>query len=159
MVKYINDWLPVGALVSKYAKHYPPGCPSCDGEFETRKHMLQCPTQRIQKQKLITNLKQFMNYFPTDPMLKFTLLRAIKGVLSGEDWTVPTHERKYTMLIQQQQAIGWDQLLLGRFAKEWKEVANDHIRTLPKKERKKSVSGKTWVTGVAQIIFDFAWSV
>lgn len=74
MVKYINNWLPVGALVSKYAKHYPPGCPLCDCEFETRKHMLQCPARRIQRQKLVTNLKRFMNYFPTDSMLKFMLL-------------------------------------------------------------------------------------
>ena len=45
------------------------------------------------------------------------------------------------MLMSHQQDIGWDKLLYGRFTQEWKELAQNHLQTIPKKQQKKTITG------------------
>ena len=126
--KYVHKWLPVGELVSRYSVKYPPSCPSCQYELENQYHMLRCPKRIEQRKKLLINLKRFINSYPNEPCLRILLLRKIKNLLScNNNETINDYERKYGLLIQQQSAIGWEQILVGRFTNEWKYIANDHI--------------------------------
>ena len=159
LVKYVHNWLPVGCLVSRYATHYPASCPSCKCEVENRHHMLRCPKRHSSRTKLFTNLKRFMQHYPSNPTLQFVLLRTLKNLFNNSTHNVPTCEAKYATLIQHQSEIGWDQLLLGRFALEWKEFAHRYIKSLPKKQRKKSHSGQSWITQITKIIFNFTYDV
>lgn len=159
LIKYIHNWLPVGALVSKYATKYPASCPSCPCILETRSHLLLCPTRQPERDKLIIDVRRFVHNFPTDPFLKILVQRVIKYILKSETVTIPTCDSKYNSLIQHQAMIGWEQLFLGRFATEWRELIDDHIKTLPKNQQKRSVSGLTWVKGLTEILYHFAWQV
>ena len=158
-VKYIHNWLPLGDLVSKYAIHYPASCPSCDCIHETRHHMLRCPKRKEERSKLFVNLRRFFDYFPTDPFLKILLQRVLTQLLNDENLEIPPHEDKYSELIQSQSRTGWDQILLGRFVIEWKEIASFHIKTLPKKKQKRAVSGTSWVSNITELIFNFTQMV
>ena len=158
LVKYIHDWLPLGWLVSKYAPHYPASCPSCECEVEDRHHMLRCPKRVSIRNKLRLTLQRFFDHYPTDPVLKFLLLRSVKNSFNDVTNT-PSCEAKYNELIQNQTAIGWDQILLGRFAIEWKECAHRYIRSLPKDQRGKNKSGQAWVTQVSKILFNFIYEI
>ena len=104
--------------------------------------------------KLRLTLQRFFNHYPTDLVLKFLLLRSVKNSLNDVT-NIPSCEAKYNHLIHNQTAIGWDQILLGRFAIEWKECAHLYIRSLPKEKRGKKKSGQSWVTQVSKSLFNF----
>ena len=158
--KYVHNWLPVGALVSRYSVKYPPQCPSCSCALETQDHMLRCPKQNAQRGKLFVNLKRFMDNYPTDPFLRILLLRKLKISLGDTSVTpINDSETRFNLLLQHQEDIGWDQLLSGRFAHEWTDVAHDYISNIPKSQKRKNLSGASWVNSVIKIIFNFALDV
>ena len=106
MVKYVHGRLPVGSLVSKYAVQYPTGCPSGDCQYETIDHLLRCPAQQKQRDKLKVNLNRYLTHFPTDPYLKILVKRVVHNMLSLQDIDIPSYKPKYNSLIQRQHAIG-----------------------------------------------------
>ena len=55
-----------------------------------------------------------------------------------------------------QTLVDWDQILLGRFVVEWKELVATHMKTLPKKKRKRAISDTSWVSSIMEILFNFA---
>ena len=72
---------------------------------------------------------------------------------------MPNLPDKYKDLVRNQNLVGWDQLLLGRFVSEWSELAQEFITSLPKEQRTKSQSGNQWVIQITDIILNFAHSV
>ena len=158
VVKYIHTWLPVGALVSKYAVKYPASCPSCACVMETQDHLLRCPARQSNRDKLFIDIRRFLAYFPTDPYVKILLQRAIRSLFLSEEFVPPPGEEKYKTLIQQQKSIGWDQLLVGRFLLEWKGIIDDHLQTI-QRDKRKTETGTIWVTKILAILFHFAWDV
>ena len=85
-------------------------------------------------------------------MLKDGLMQWFKG----DDVNVQSMGGKYEELLKEHAEVGWDQALLGGFVNHWKQVQNDHLRTLPSEQRKLTQSGSTWVTGVLNIILSDA---
>ena len=57
----------------------------------------------------------------------------------------------YNTLLAKQAAVGWEQLFLGRFVNEWREIQEGHLSRLP--TRTKHQTGTTWVTKVTNIIW------
>jgi hypothetical protein len=96
-------------------------------------------------------LRNFFTTHPTRPELAKILLSALTLWLSGQPVIIPTASPTYTHLITKQHRAGWDQLLYGRFVLEWAELQEDFLTSLPK--RSKYHSGKTWVSGITQIIW------
>ena len=83
-----------------------------------------------------------MDNYPKDPFLRILLLRKVKDYLFPISKTsVINYKSKYNMLMSHQQDIGWDKLLYGRFTQEWKELAQNHLQTIPKKQQKKTITG------------------
>ena len=80
-------------------------------------------------------------------------------MLNNEIVHLPNYESKYGAFIQHQFRMGWHQLLLGRFIVEWKYLASNHIRIIPKTKKGKGINGKTWVNGITNIIYNFAQDV
>ena len=77
---------------------------------------------------------------------------AIKAWLEDHELALHNIPHDLEDLIARQQQAGWEQLLLGRFVKEWKLCQDDYLREIGNQERK--YSGRSWVTGVTTIIWD-----
>jgi hypothetical protein len=100
---------------------------------------------------LDTELRQFFRSHPTRPVLAKILLEALNQWLSDRPIHLSGFPSLYDALISKQYVVGWDQLLFGRFVLEWSELQETFLSTLPKRETHHS--GKTWVSGVNQIIW------
>ena len=49
--------------------------------------------------------------------------------------------------------VGWDQLFRGRFVTDWARIQDCYLGSLPKVDRKKSLSGRRWVVAMTRIIW------
>jgi hypothetical protein len=151
MTKYIHDWLPLGTHISQYKPHYTSKCPSCPHPEEDRHHFLTCPERQEWHSFLAKDLREFFRTHPTRPALAAILLEALQLWLSDQQVIIAGYPSLYSALISKQYSVGWDQVLFGRFVLEWAELQETFLSTIS--NRKAHHSGKTWVSGVNQIIW------
>ena len=146
MVKYIHNILPVGKQVHRYDPKYPPNCPTCNAEIEDMKHFWSCKaTSRLTwRRQFLRDLKQHLIHLRTGPQVRDLLMSKLRAVLDGEDPTQVPEDPSVTAICATQTQIRWDQLLCGRFAKEW----NTHHRTQPGSSNKHT----NWTTEVVDFI-------
>ncbi len=150
IVKFVHDWLPVGKLIARYGQFFQAKCPSCDYAEEDRSHFLLCPS-RPWVPLLIRDIRGFCSRFPTRPALQQILIEGLQAWSSQSHHVFTSFPQLYNALIRNQSKIGWDQILLGRFVLEWRELQDDFLCTY--RNKKKQHTGLTWVTGVTQIIW------
>ncbi len=101
--------------------------------------------------ELIKDLSSFFTNFPTRPALKDILIEGIRAWSTQTRHVFTTFPSLYQALLRNQSRVGWDQILLGRFVLEWRELQDDFLSTYPRKKSRHS--GLTWVTGVIQVIW------
>lgn len=150
IIKMIHDWLPIGKLVARYKTCISKECPSCLCCEETRHHFF-CCAARQWKSRFYPALTQHLSTNGTSPVLADILQAAIRSVLMDQPVLLPHYPPHYSPLIQRQSAIGWHQLLLGRFVTEWSalheayQASSDHQST--------HQSGTTWVVATITLIW------
>ena len=59
------------------------------------------------------------------------------------------------MVAQEQAAIGWDQMVLGRFSHQWQNQQNYHLGSAATPKD----NGQTWMTSVVDKIYTEWWSL
>jgi hypothetical protein len=150
-VKYLHDWLPLGAQISKYKPHYLAKCPSCDHELEDRNHFLRCQERKQWQSKMIEDVRAFATSFPTRPALTRVLLDNMKKWLADQPVVATDYPPMYREMITKQTAAGWNQIFLGRFVKEWIQFQEDSLGTIS--NRKPKQSGAIWLQGIITIIW------
>jgi hypothetical protein len=144
IVKYVHDWLPLGKLLSHYKDPQSTTCPSCSTTIEDRTHFLWCSFRQRWKSVMISDLRAFSAKFvSTEPMT--LLLDAITGWLSNTPLPISLYNDTLQQIIQQQEAVGWGQLFLGRFVTAWSDYFRDQDAN--------SSVGRRWVIGVIRIIW------
>ena len=151
VTKYIHDWLPLGKLLQHYKPHYSSKCPACDHMCEDRSHFLRCTNRRSWHHDLLKDLRYFFTKHPTRPALVDILQDAIRQWLTHDEVIIAGYPPLYDELIGKQRCVGWEQIFLGRFVEDWKQLQHEFLMTQPR--RKKKHSGLTWITGVTTIIW------
>jgi hypothetical protein len=137
ITKLIYELVPTNKVVYRNQ----PGqqhCHRCNSQIvEDRDHIVQCahPECATWRAKAIAELAQTCAKLQTDPILTQILSIGFRNWTQNApfywDNTRPLPP-KYWTLIQQQQEIGWRQLLSGRMTKEWSRLQADydHIQKL-----------------------------
>ena len=119
-------------------------CLRCDQEEEDEKHAFQCNhhTNKEGKVKIENTLKETMDESDTCGETKQVKVEAIKSWLrrtqggNGNGWN-----NEVNMVHQEQQSIGWHNLLVGPPVARWESLQHQDC-----KRRGKRRSGKKWVT-------------
>lgn len=118
--------LPTGGRLHKWTPSFDHRCPSCNQEFETDDHMFQCShihRDHWRKDLLRTITDTFSSFL--DPELLTILKIGLTSFFtdSSPEFQVrfPTQgtTAHYLPLIEQQNLIGWDQLMRGKMGKLW----------------------------------------
>ena len=153
-MKCVHNWQPLGDLLHCCEQGCAENCASCGHEVETREHLLQCEHMKSWVTELFRELDAFCRCHLTKQELQDTLKEGLGKWLKGEDDLVQPMGGRCNELLKKQSEVGWDQVLLGRFVNQWKQVQQEHLRTLPLEQRKLSQSGLTWVTGMSKMILN-----
>lgn len=156
LTKYIHDWLPLGKLISKYNPSYPTACPSCATILEDREHFL-CCTARPWQALMFTAFPPFLHSLSTSPVLSEIIISSLRQWFLTRTVDHPSHSRTYTLLLADQSAIGWDQLLFGRFSSEWAMLQDDYIQHY-QITNKLARNGSQWVVKVIDFLWKYIYS-
>ncbi len=118
--QFIHQWLPTNAHKSQEKTHPHDRCPQCNQSLETNAHFLQCPADHDNWTATIDNVLRSVHR--TSPQILLDLLRV--ALIHPESLTVMGRADEETPiqlfpLCTAQAAIGWDQLLRGRWSRAW----------------------------------------
>ena len=122
--------------------------------METQDHFWRCqaPTRIQWRRQFLRDLNQRLVDLRTGPEVRTLLVEKIRAVLDGNSTaTVPVPSSLEEIGLQQEQ-IGWDQLMRGRFGWAW----NGHIRTQPGSAGR---SRSDWTTEVISFILEQWWKL
>jgi hypothetical protein len=156
LVKFLHDLLPVGKRVQQYDQEkYTSKCPSCDEEMEDTKHLLLCQDQERKKwqSELRQSVIQHSNKVGSDIELIAILDTALSTFFEQKEFPREEFDPKFTALIESQEAIGWDQVLYGRFSELWCEFQSQHLSDQEIPETN-SNSGQFWIRGIVHIMWE-----
>ena len=154
MVKYIHTILPLGEQVHKYDKRFPETCPSCRAAREDLDHFWRCQaTTRLSwRRQFLKDLNQKLIEIRTGPQVRTLLVAKLRAVLDGEQPEAVPVDPSLQEIAHQQDKIGWEQLMRGRFGQAW----NSHGRTRPGTAGQKHGN---WTTEIITFIFEQWWKL
>ena len=161
--KWINKFsvrkLPVGQRLHVRELKHDARCCSCWHDSETDDHLLQCPKRARHRNDIYTVIKRLGKEM--DPVLLDILLDGVTKYLTGtrqtkyivgsnrkkrpDYWdkirqingdTPENKEHDYWQLQRNQDAIGWDNLLRGKFAKDWRKLNGEYNRKQNENQQK-----------------------
>ena len=151
VTKFVRDWLPTGSLIVNYDAKYIAKCPSCEHEYEDREHFLKCPARAQWQRDLLQDLRKQAANRSTNTQVLDILLEGLRSWFDDSDFWYETNDNNLQKLIAHQNRIGWDQLVFGRFASDWRVLHTEQLNDI--KNTEKHNSGKTWITFVTAIIW------
>jgi hypothetical protein len=117
ILKFVHEWLPTNHRLHRESQTTTARCPLCYFRVEDNMHLFNCshPKQAAIKLQLIQKISDSKIEEPT----KNLLIAAIKSVTLDPAWqpsnSIVPHE--YRQGVQDQNKIGWQQIIRGRFAK------------------------------------------
>jgi hypothetical protein len=151
LTKYLNNMVPVGQRVHTYDPKYPAGCPSCPEEQETQEHMLKCPCihRTAWREKFVKAIKTILDEYQTPAQVQTLMMESLSDTLGLSNTPNPQVPPELAPIAAAQAAIGWEQMMKGRFAKEWKA----HQHTVMQGSETKYKNAQTWSTTIIQTIF------
>jgi hypothetical protein len=132
--------LPTGERLHRRDTSYDDRCPTCHSPEETDEHLLQCPSPARQawRSDLIHTLLKPVEPF-LDPVLVDILREGLLRYFRSEQIDSSPYPPRYQRLLKQQLAIGWFNLLRGKFSEEWNYLQTQycvrHHRTMSHKQR------------------------
>jgi hypothetical protein len=124
--KYCIMKLPTGERIHKRDHFHDKRCALCWHTLEDDDHIFQCVKRRSLRKKVINQINLMRNR--VDPRLCDILQEGLLTYFKGESVTnamlwIREQEGygRYDLLIDEQTVIGWDNLLRGKFSKQWKQ--------------------------------------
>jgi hypothetical protein len=123
--KFCIKKLPTGERIHKRDHYHDKRCASCWHTSEDDDHISQCNKRRSLRKKIIKQINVMRN--SVDPILCDILQEGLMTYFKGESITNAMLRIRgtlgndnYSLLIDEQMIIGWDNILRGKFTKQWK---------------------------------------
>jgi hypothetical protein len=155
-VKLCHGYLPAGKIAHRNNSSNPDSCPLCKTTGEDHQHILQCahPSRAVWRKKLSVTLSKMCVTLQTDPILKSVLLNGISCWLQHTPFDTDGIPSNYDSLIMEQQEIGWYNIFLAQFTKQWAVCQSNYLKT--QNNTAKGLSGDKWVSTICTVITS-AW--
>jgi hypothetical protein len=128
ITQFIHNWLPVNGHPGRAQIKQNQICPVCNIHQETQTHFMTCDNTR---DKWVTILNEHGLNTPGELDENTHLNRILHWAIinySDVHYTYPTSNvpQQYHHLINTQQELGWNQIILGRWSREWSVLFNPH---------------------------------
>jgi exonuclease III len=124
IIKLIHGILPTNKRLHRYQTAHPHHCPTCFEPQEDTHHLFICHhiTRATWRTTFIDRLYDHLDHTKTKPNLAHMLAQTFVKIFDTNQDPSTTFTYPYSYLKQSQTAIGWDQMLYGRFSIEWKRL-------------------------------------
>jgi hypothetical protein len=123
--KFCIKKLPTGERIHKRDHFHDKRCASCWHTNEDDDHIFQCIQRRSLRKKIVKQINIMRT--TVDPRLCDILQEGLTAYFKGESTTnamlrIRGQEgmERYSLLIDEQVVIGWDNILRGKFSQQWK---------------------------------------
>lgn len=145
-------------------------CPLCHTAVEDWSHILKCPheSRATWRAQAVTAVAEKCDSLRTRPLLKRVLSDALTGWLQHDTDDYILDFRIYPSdvhrLIKQQNALGWQQLFLGRFSNEWSDLqdtfyAQKAAENAHTKKKTTKQTGHRWQVAMIGLLWEQWWVV
>ena len=153
LVKMLHGILPVGRRVHKYDPIYLKSCPTCHCEEEVPAHLPICPheSREAWRQKLKSNFKKKLEKAHTEPPLIQIATDGLQAFLDNTDLAMQPYDPTYHDLVEEQNEIGWDNFMKGRWSKHWTQMQDDYLSDTKLKTNKNN--GTAWATNMVSTLW------
>jgi len=132
MHKFCIRKLPTGERVHKRDHFHDKRCASCWHSLEDDDHIFRCTKRKAHRRSIIKQINVLRN--SVDPILCDIMKEGLLAYFLGECMTTTMLRirgqagmERYDLLIDEQMLIGWDNLLRGKFTKQWKIQQKSYI--------------------------------
>ena len=154
MVKHLYAISPTGHIAHRNNSYLPHDCPLCSTPQETNSHLFVCPHPRraLWRYQTIQKINDYAQG-TIDPHLADILRDGVShfhrqlGPLSPSKYP-----ERYTGLIINQNAIGWEHLYRGKWCEDWRLLQDDYCSGPHSKES--ALPGTTWTLGIGRLLID-----
>jgi hypothetical protein len=124
ITQMIHGWLPVNAHPGRAQHSTLQHCPTCPEQSETQAHFLQCPQHNTKWEAFIATIacpNTTNNILLHILAWALTHCRVQHKPFPDSTTEFPPHmiHPKYTKLVNEQNKIGWNQILTGRWSTQW----------------------------------------
>lgn len=154
--KLIHGFLPVGKQAHRYDQNIAAACSYCGHPEEDILHMIHCshPAKTEQWQLFHRTLRRHLLRQHTDPVLYRIVMHQFHK-LTGEpsDAQPPVITSDYKRLVTEQQEIGWNHFLYGRWSQEFETMQQRYLNSQQHKIKNKFLSGHLWIKKTIIIIW------
>ena len=130
IVRMIYGWLPTGKRLHRQDENEDHRCPLCKQVQEDNLHMFHCQhkTMRAQQETMVKCLRTKMENSATDPKITRILSEGVEKWMKDKKFEMSTRATgKMKTFVEQQNRIGWDQIVCGRTSKEVIKVQEKHL--------------------------------
>ena len=160
LIKFINGWLPVNDFLVKQNQSQTSECPVCKHPQEDTDHLIACTHKMREEEwaKCITGLEKQCRDSKTNDSLCSFLIAAVKASRFGKEPEFDQQNSTLVRLAAAQKAIGWKQLIFGRWSQQWGLAYVDLWKEAQKKSSNTHnifppVSAEEWISSNIVIIW------
>jgi Zn finger protein HypA/HybF involved in hydrogenase expression len=159
--KFVHNELPSNNQQNKSYKYRNSICQACNDAIETQQHILictACPQRNKIRIKYIPDQSLYLDNQRTNNATKIVLLQKVQSILNLTKCDslckiIPDATNALKTAVTEQDSIGWDHWLKGRFSQEWAALVNYDIETIDTGIRYSLL--EKWATG----IIDLNWEL
>jgi len=127
-------------------------CPRCGEDHEGVPHVLRCPGGQAQWEKSVDKLKKWMEENHTAPAITRVVIAQLNSWHKDEPCRISNIQTRQA--VNQQNAMGWFQFLLGRHSKAFEKIQASHLS-----QNRIKRNPKRWAINMVHRCFDILWDM
>jgi hypothetical protein len=157
VIKFLHRWLPTNHNLHKQNHTNPKCCGLCQAPDEDDDHMCLCPhtSATLIRAKALEDLTAALSACATDPTISDLLLEGCHAWFSHGKTTIDTRapddhpfREVLDLAIEEQNSIGWNQILRGRLSLAWGFCYKKWQSLHPPTEKSARLDSGTWTTRI-----------
>ena len=157
VTKHTSGFCGTNSMMHKWNWRPSPGCPRCTCPIETEQHVWHCQGSGADSvwNSNLRNVDAKLSELSTQPALHMILKSRL------QTWQTETPPESFANLppkilnlLHRQDFVGWDNFVLGRPVRGWREIQADHYKLLGNKR-----TGKRWLISVLKKLQQVAWDL
>ena len=153
--KHVHGWCAVGTRMKQWKFQASSTCPCCQHAEEASRHIVTCPDPRMRSVWLekLQGLEVWMTDNDTAPAIQHCILTTLK---TGDPHTRFTDNSEVLtqQAAEEQDLIGWHNLMEGRITSQWRETQCLHYRRIASHR-----SADRWAAGFVANLLEITHSL